>query len=143
MFLKYVGIRVTDLDRSVKFYTSLLGLKEEKRGSPHPDLNAGTWVLLRDVESGQRLELNWYPPDSRFSVPYVAGEGLDHIGFEVEDVEETFNELIEGGAEPTDLTPDQTYGWIAFVKDPDGNWIELFQMTEPGRWKRHQATAGA
>lgn len=142
MYLKYVGIRVTDLERSLRFYTELMGLKEEKRGKPHPELNAGTWVLLKDEKSGQRLELNWYPQDSRYNVPYIPGEGLDHIGFEVDDVEETFQMLVEGGAEPTDLTPDKTYGWITFLKDPDGNWIEIFQMTEPKRWKRHDAAAG-
>lgn len=32
MYLRYVGIRVRDLERSVKFYSELFGLKEERRG---------------------------------------------------------------------------------------------------------------
>ena len=43
----------------------------------------GKYVLLRDSESGQRLELNWYPKAPEFDQPYSAAEGLDHIGFEV------------------------------------------------------------
>ncbi|HEY9406059.1 MAG TPA: hypothetical protein VIP53_01270 [Nitrososphaera sp.] len=35
------------------------------------------------------LELNWYPKGSHFDVPHVAGEGLDHIRFAVDNIEET------------------------------------------------------
>lgn len=37
--------------------------------------------LSRDEQSGQQLELNWYPETSRFNVHYQVGEGVDHIGF--------------------------------------------------------------
>jgi lactoylglutathione lyase len=130
LYLKYVGIRVTDLERSVKFYTELLDLKEERRGNMK-EIGGGFWVLLKDEQSGQRLELNWYPAESRFNVPYVPGESLDHIGFVVDDVRKTFNEFVAKGVEPTEITPDVTEGWVAHLKDPDGNWIEIFQLTEP------------
>ena len=38
--------------------------------------HGGQWVLLEDCEAKQHLELNWYPEDSSFNVPYMAGEGL-------------------------------------------------------------------
>ena len=44
---KYFGIRVTDLERSVKFYTNMLGLKEVRRGDMAKH-NRGIWVLLKD-----------------------------------------------------------------------------------------------
>lgn len=47
MDLKYVGIRVTDLARSAKFYMELFGRKEEKRGDQRK-YGPGVWVLLRD-----------------------------------------------------------------------------------------------
>lgn len=130
MYLKYVGIRVTDLERSVRFYTELLGLKEEKRRDTS-EWGGGTWVLLKDEESGAQLELNWYTPGSRFGTPYVPGEGLDHVGFVVDDVEAAYTDLVSKGAQPTGITPKETDGWVAYVKDPDGNWIEIFQLTPP------------
>ena len=130
MYLKYVGIRVTDLDRSVKFYTELLGLKEDRRGDSRK-FGLGIWVVLRDDTTGERIELNWYPPGSKYAVPYVAGEGLDHIAFLVDDVRKTFNELVAKGAAPTQVTPEETDGWTAYVKDPDGNWIEIYTHTTP------------
>lgn len=39
------------------------------------------------------------------------------------------------GAEPTDVDPEATEGYAAFVEDPDGNWVEIFQVTEPTRSK--------
>ena len=130
MHLEYVGIRVTNLDRSLKFYTELLGLKEVSRGD-FTKHGAGIWVKLKDEKSGHYLELNWYPPGSRFGTSYVAGEGLDHIGFIVDDVQEKFKELVSKGAEPTEIDPSVTGGRSAHVKDPDGNWIELYQLTPP------------
>jgi lactoylglutathione lyase len=130
MKLDYFGIRVTDLERSIRFYTKLLGLKEVARGD-FSKYGAGIWVKLRDEQSGMQLELNWYPETSRFGVPYRVGEGVDHIGFVVEDVKETYKELVNGGAQPTEIDPSLTQGWSAHVKDPDGIWIELFQLIRP------------
>jgi lactoylglutathione lyase len=120
--LEYFGIRVTNLEKSIKFYTDSLGLREMKRGKME---HGGVWVLLVDDGSKQQLELNWYPEDSPYNVSYSPGEGLDHIGFQVKDVPRTFRELVSSGAEPA-IEPWQEEGqWIGFVKDPDGNWIEL------------------
>ena len=130
MRLEYVGVRVRDLDRSVKFYTELLGLKEVKRGTQY-EIGGGIWVLLRDEASNQQLELNWYPSDSPFAVDYLPGEGLDHIGFTVDNVKEKFNELVARGAVPTEVNPAKTGGFVAFLKDPDGNWIEIFERSPP------------
>ena len=40
---------------------------------------------------------------SRFNVPYQVGEGVDHIGFVVVDVKETYKDLVSRGAQPTDV----------------------------------------
>ena len=129
MYLSYCGIRVKDLDRSLKFYTELFGLKEVARGD-HRKYGAGLYVLLRDRKSGQKLELNWYPVDSVYAVQYLPGEGLDHIAFVVDNLQATYNELLAKGVEPTNVDPSKTSGWVAYVKDPDGIWIELIG---PGR----------
>jgi len=131
MKLSYFGIRVTDLERSLKFYTGLLGLREVRRGEA-TKWGAGIWVLLQDGPSGQQLELNWYPPGSPYAVPYLPGEGLDHIAFLVDDVRKTYRELVARGAAPTAVTPAETDGWTAYVTDPDGNWVEIYTHTTPG-----------
>ncbi len=63
---------------------------------------------------------------------YVPGEGLDHIGFMVRDVQAKYMELLAKGVVPTEITPENTEGWQAFVKDPDGNWIELSKYDDAG-----------
>ena len=127
MYLSYCEIRVTDLERSLKFYTELFGLKEVARGD-RTKHGAGIYVLLRDPKSHQKLELNWYPESSQYGVPYAPGEGLDHIAFKVDDVTKTFGMLVSRGVEATEIDPSVMGGWSAYVKDPDGNWIEIYQQ---------------
>jgi len=126
MYLSYCGIRVRDLERSLKFYTELFGLREVARGD-HRKYGAGIYVLLRDMRSGQKLELNWYPEGSIHAAPYTPGEGLDHIAFVVDDLKRTYNGLLAKGVKPTNIDPSSTDGWLAYVQDPDGNWIEIYQ----------------
>lgn len=124
MVLRYIGIRVRELERSEKFYTELLGLKKATGGTM---AHGGKWVLLEDPRSHQRLELNWYPPASPYATEYVAGEGLDHIGFKVKDAASTVKKLVDKGASPV-LFPKDKDGikGLYYLKDPDGNWIEFF-----------------
>ncbi len=129
MHLEYVGIRVRDLERSVRFYTGVLGLKEVRRGDLR-EKGYGIWVVLEDPTSGQHIELNWYPERSRHATPYVAGEGLDHLGFIVDDVAEAYDRLVAAGAEPV-LSPAAYGGGTAYVKDPDGIWIEVYEKAPP------------
>lgn len=134
MYLSYFGIRVTDLDRSLDFYTKFFGLREVRRGDGS-ERGGGTYVLLRDDRSGAKLEVNWYPKGSPYASPYVPGEGLDHIAFRVDNVDRFLKELRAQGVEavPTDPILAEPPGYdfkVAYVKDPDGNWIELYH--QPG-----------
>jgi catechol 2,3-dioxygenase-like lactoylglutathione lyase family enzyme len=124
MVLRYFGIRVTNLEKSLEFYTKLLGLTKLRGGTMY---HGGKWILLEDPRSHQRLELNWYPSDSVFASDYSPGEGLDHIGFKVRDPASTFRKLVSKGVKPA-LVPSDKNGvkGIYYLKDPDGNWIELF-----------------
>ncbi len=127
-YLSYFGIRVTDLDRSLRFYATVFGLKEVDRGDKR-STGDGIYVLLRDPWSGQKLELNWYPPGSRHATPYLPGEGLDHIAFRVDDAPRFLARLRQYGVEGTGghadhQLPDGTR--VAYVTDPDGNWIEIY-----------------
>jgi lactoylglutathione lyase len=131
MVLQYVGIRVTNLERSVRFYTEGLGLREQKRGTMS---HGGTFVSLVDPETHHELELNWYPSDSPYNVPFTVGEGLDHIGCEVPDVRGTVRRLLAaGGTVAVEPWVEQGRYLIGFVTDPDGNWVEIQGPLEPGK----------
>ena len=123
MSLTYTGIRVTDLGRSIRFYVDGLGLVERRRGTMS---HGGQWVALQDPESGVELELNHYAPGSRFAQPYLPGEGLDHLRFDVADARQMIDRLRAMGAKVA-LEPWMEEGkyWIGFVEDPDGLWIEI------------------
>jgi len=123
MRLEYFGIRVTDLDRSVKFYTGLMRLKELRRGKMS---HGGLYVVLVDNETKQQLELNWYPQDSKYNVPYSPGEGLDHLGFRVDNARETFRNFVKQGVGPAIEPWNEDGTWVGYLKDPDGNWIEIY-----------------
>ena len=124
--LYYTGIQVRELRRSLRFYRSL-GLKVTRRGTM---AHGGKWVQMRGPSSGQRLELNWYPKASRFYERYRNGSELDHIGFVVDDAVKWFKLLIKRGARPAARPFGDESETLAYVKDPDGIWIELIG---PGR----------
>ena len=124
--LYYSGIEVRQLSRSLKFYRSL-GLEVSHRGTM---AHGGKFVHMRDPSSDQRLELNWYPKESRFYAKYKPGSELDHIGFVVDDAEKWFKLLVKRGARPAAEPFGDESETLAYVKDPDGIWIEL---VGPGR----------
>lgn len=140
-YLSYFGIRVTDLNRSVAFYTRCFGLEEVARGglevavpSDNPERITGRAVLLRDPISGCKLELNFYPEGSRYAVPYEVGEALDHLCFRVEDMDSILKVLEAEGVRPIALPSVVADGVsIAYVCDPNGIWIELWSDKRIGR----------
>jgi len=110
-----------------------LGLKEVARVD-NTERGGGLCVLLRDPLSGSKLELNFYPPGSRFAHPFDVGEGLDHLCFRVDDLPGSLRTLESEGIRPIDL-PDQIADGesIACIQDPDGIWIELWRDQRWGR----------
>jgi len=129
MRLEYAGIRVSNLGRSVRFYTKALGLQVVKRGDTRV-WGGGLWVLLRDPKSRRFIELNWYPKGSLFDGPYRPGDALDHLDFTIgassrRTLEHVHRELLKHGARPTHWSPATTEGWSTHVLDPDGVWITV------------------
>ena len=125
----YTGIRVKNMDESIKFYTEVLGMEiAEKRQRTEPTKGEG--VTLKSPDSNQLLELNFYESDSPFYAPYENGEDLDHLAFDVENLEGAISDLRKKGieivVEPYQIGVD--VGWKeAFIKDPNGIWIEFLQ----------------
>lgn len=119
----YTGIRVKDLAASVRFYTSVLGFREVDRFI-QPS-TGGTLVLLAMEPGGHQLELNYYPPGSQFDTKYDVGEGLDHLGFEVTDLDGVLAEAKKAGYPAVLEMRDPQHRW-AYVQDPNGIWVEFF-----------------
>lgn len=76
------------------------------------------------------LELNWYPKGSMFYRRYRNGSELDHIGFIVDDAVKWFKLLVRRGAKIAAKPFGDEGETLAYVKDPDGIWVELIG---PGR----------
>ncbi len=120
----YVGVQVRDLDRSVDFYCSKLGMWLRRREKV--PVTGGEWAELMSPGSPQLLELNWYPEGSEhFRDRYLLGNELDHLAFDCDDADAAFRELVDQGVKPA--LPPFTEGdsRLAFVEDLDGIWIEL------------------
>ena len=117
------------MDESLRFYTEVLGMvivEPLQKTTP----TKGSVVTLKSANSEQLLELNHYEEGSPFNSPYVNGEDLDHIAFDVEDLEATMKELKQKGIEVV-VEPykiGREIGWKeAYVKDPNGIWIEFLE----------------
>jgi len=114
-------LNVSDLDRSIKFYTSNLHLNLMSRREVKQ--NNAEIAFLKD-ESGNAIELTHWR-DKKI----VEGDNFDHIAFEVEDVHAAVETLRKDGVsiamEPFSLQGSTSR--IAFIRDPDGNWLELIQ----------------
>ena len=129
MRFENVGLRVTRLDRSLRFYTRALGFREIRRGDTR-SWGGGIWVLLEDPRSHRRVELNWYPTASRFGGAYRTGDAVDHLDFTLgvaprAELEKVYRLLLRQGGRPTGYEPSTTEGWMASVLDPDGVWITV------------------
>ncbi len=118
----YTGIRVRDLERSVKFYTETMEMKEVDRGTM---MDGGIYVQFVSINSEQKLELNYYPPGKKYWEEYVEGSELDHLAFRCENVRESYRKLLAGGGTSAIEPWDEGNSTLAFVRDPDGVWIEL------------------
>jgi len=119
----YVGIRVTDVQKSIDFYTKLLGMKVINRGKI--EQTKGETIALQSEEGGFVLELNYYEKDSPFNTKYIVGEGLDHIAFKVDDLDKALAEARKAGYRVI-LEMKSKEGRWAYIEDPDGIWIEVF-----------------
>ena len=116
----FVSYRVTDLDRSLGFYTAL-GYAELGRVA----LGDGAHLVLLKFpeEPAASLELVHRPGDGQVGV----GSGFDHLAIQVEDLTTALKRLVEAGLSPGALAyPGGPEGpKTSWLTDPDGYRIEL------------------
>lgn len=118
----YVILIVDDLDRALRFYTEVLGLKVGHRSGDYAQLDTGATRLALYTRSAMATILGMSLEAPRHDAP-----GFE-IGFKVADVDAAVNELIARGAAPVVPPTDRFWGQrTAYVRDPDGHLIELAQ----------------
>lgn len=123
-------IRVKDIEESLKFYRDFIGLKLISKSS----LEDCDLYFLGEDENSVKIELtyNYTTPENG----YKRGDAFGHFAFAVDNMEEIDSKIKQAGYEylwePFDLEQKDengvvSYSRIAFIKDPDGNEIELIQ----------------
>ena len=125
----YTGLRVRNVDRSIRFYRSL-GFRITVRGTT----TLGEFAQMEHPVHRFTIELNRFRPGSWHYEPYRPGSEMDHFGFWVDDVDAWVRKLRRLGgqirvrpyATPILIPPRRSVpGRAAYVADPDGIWIEL------------------
>ena len=125
MRILHTMLRVGDLERSIDFYTGVLGMKVLRR-KDYPD---GKFTLAfvgygdESKEAVLELTHNW---DTK---AYDIGTGYGHIALEVDDARQACEETRKRGGKVTREAGPMKHGTtvIAFVEDPDGYKIEFIQ----------------
>lgn len=132
----HVGTTVRDLDRAVEFYCDVFDLSViaefEVAGEAFEtgvDI-AGARARFAHLDAGSiRLELVEYTPTGdRSGTPQLNEQGAIHLGLEVDDLDAFYADL---SADVETLSPPQTTETgtrILFVRDPEGNLIELLEL---------------
>ncbi|OPF51200.1 glyoxalase [Clostridium baratii] len=122
MNIKFITIKVKNLEESIKFYKEILDLKEVRRINPME----GTKIAFLEDNNSGTIEL--IENEELAKVYDVSNESMVSIGFEVKNINEKIDELkskeiniirgpieVPGGAK------------LAFIKDPNGIEIEFIE----------------
>jgi len=125
MRVLHTMIRVGDLERSIRFYTEVLGMKLLRRHD-YPDGKFTLAFVGYGPESEQAvIELTYNYGVDR----YELGSGFGHVALEVEDASKACDEIKKRGGKVVREAGPMKHGStvIAFAEDPDGYRIELIQ----------------
>ena len=122
--MKYLHtmVRVSDLDESLDFYCTKLGLVELRRYDEPKGRFTNVFLAAPGDDSAQvELTYNWDPEE------YGAGRNFGHLAYQVENIYALCQHLMDKGV--TINRPPRD-GRMAFVRSPDGISIELLQKGE-------------
>ncbi|ODT68091.1 MAG: lactoylglutathione lyase [Nitrosomonadales bacterium SCN 54-20] len=125
MRILHTMLRVGDLEKSIAFYTDVLGMKVLRRKDYPEGRFTLAFVGYQDEAEGTVLELthNWD------TGKYDLGAGYGHIAIEVDNAYQACEEVKKRGGKVTREAGPMKHGVtvIAFVEDPDGYKIEFIQ----------------
>ncbi len=125
MRILHTMLRVGDLERSLRFYTDVLGMRVLRRKDYPEGRFTLAFVGFDEESEGAVLELthNWD------TARYELGTGFGHVAIEVPDAAAACAEVKRRGGTVTREAGPMKHGTtvIAFVQDPDGYKIELIE----------------
>lgn len=128
MRILHTMIRVGDLQRSIDFYTQVLGMRVLRKSDYPSGRFTNVFVGYEDESKAAVLELthNW---DTK---SYDMGNGFGHVALEVDNAYKACDEVRKRGGKVTREPGPMKHGTsvIAFVEDPDGYKIEFVQRRE-------------
>ena len=125
--IHHVAIICSDYQKSKSFYTQILGLKviaENYRAE------RDSYKLDLALADGTQIELFSFP-DSATRPSYPEAQGLRHLAFVVENIEQVCRHLTNAGIAVEPIRVDEYTGKkFTFFSDPDGLPLELYQQNE-------------
>ncbi len=131
MRIMHTMIRVGDLQRSIDFYTGVLGMRVLRRKDYPAGRFTNCFVGYEDEARAAVLELTHNWDTSRYDL----GSGYGHVAVEVDDAARACDAVREKGGKVTREAGPMKHGTtvIAFVEDPDGYKIEFIQRKKDGQ----------
>ncbi len=129
MRILHTMLRVGDLDRSINFYTDVMGMQLLRKSDNEQYRYTLAFVGYQPEKEGAVLELTYNWDESEYDL----GTGYGHIAIEVDDAADTCEAIRNAGGTVTREAGPVKGGStvIAFVQDPDGYKIELIEKKQP------------
>ena len=129
MRILHTMLRVGDLDRSISFYTEVMGMQLLRKSDNEQYRYTLAFVGYQPEKEGAVLELTYNWDESEYDL----GTGYGHIAIEVDDAADTCDAIRNAGGTVTREASPVKGGStvIAFVQDPDGYKIELIEKKQP------------
>jgi lactoylglutathione lyase len=123
MRFSHLSITAKNMEESIKFYCDIMGFELVSRREI-PENNAEIAFLTEGI-SNIRIELTYW----KNKEDWTSGDELDHLAFNVPNMDEAMNKFRRNGVEiakePYPLRGSTSK--IAFIKDPNGIWLEIIE----------------
>lgn len=116
--LVHTNLNVHDLDKSVAFYQSALGLQVVRRIQPPGGL--AEMAFLSDESGSHQIELTWV----RDHAPYDLGDNKVHICLGADDLDAAYASHLAMGY----VQGERSHGGRYMIQDPDGYWLEITRL---------------
>lgn len=117
--ITHIALNVSDMDKSLEFYIGVLGFKEAfvLYNDSKP------WIRYIKAGASQFIEL-FYGGSGNY-----VNNTFAHLCFEVDDINEIAALLESRGLLTSPVRQGRDHNWQCWTKDPDGNPIELMQLS--------------
>jgi catechol 2,3-dioxygenase-like lactoylglutathione lyase family enzyme len=138
--IRHTGIVINNLEKSLRFYRDILGLKVQRDMLEQGEFidnisdlkNVEVRTIKMSADDGNLVELLWYKSHPREirGAEEICSPGVSHLAFTVDDIDYQYKRLKEEGVEfhcPPQISPDGK-AKVTFCHDPEGNLIELVEI---------------